>query len=229
MSEKQMSAGLLIFLVALIVLIIVVATWKLPQSVSLEKVETATFLQVLGVLTLIALILERSMEVFLTTFRAAAGEEMDRKIDALEEKIWSLRKQAERMDVLPGEEQEKALQERKNRRAELKEELEKLEERLSKEATERGNYRSTTRKIALWVALFMGLIVSALGFRALASLVGQETLNLLPSGQKQAVHIVDLILTGGLIAGGSDGIHKIAEVLRSNMEASTRRAEDTAR
>jgi len=39
---------------------------------------------------------------------------------------------------------------------------------------------------------------------------------------------VDVALTGGVIAGGSEGIHRIVTVFDSFMNATAKRAKDTA-
>ena len=67
-------------------------------------------------------------------------------------------------------------------------------------------------------------MVSAVGFRSLQTLVDPASLAALPGVQRFIFGLLDVFLTGGLIAGGSDGIHKIAQVFYDFMDATAERA-----
>ncbi len=88
----------------------------------------------------------------------------------------------------------------------------------------REKYRMRTRSLSLWLGLFIGILVSAVGIRALHKLVA----SLPAEGTVQAYvfNIVDIVLTGCLIAGGSDGIHKISELYNSFIGSTTKIAEE---
>ncbi len=52
-------------------------------------------------------------------------------------------------------------------------------------------------------------------------------MNGIPKYQLNFFNFLDVFLTGGLIAGGSDGVHKLIEVYRSFTEASTIKVKKT--
>jgi hypothetical protein len=65
------------------------------------------------------------------------------------------------------------------------------------------------------------------GLRALETLIDPAQ-NAWSTTQSAAFHLVDVVLTGGVIAGGSEGIHRIVTVFDNFMNATARRAKDTA-
>jgi hypothetical protein len=97
---------------------------------------------------------------------------------------------------------------------------------LEKSNIDRAEYKSQTRKIALWTALFIGLLISGVGIRSLETLINLKDLKEFPPGQQPIFYtgqvyifrILDTLLTGGLIAGGSDGIHKLTQVFTVFLE-----------
>jgi hypothetical protein len=87
-----------------------------------------------------------------------------------------------------------------------------------------AQHRFATQRLALWLGLAFGLIVAGVGVHALQALVDQEVLVMLTGFEHCAFRWIDVRLTGGLIAGTSDGIHKLAEADTSSMETTTRQA-----
>lgn len=79
---------------------------------------------------------------------------------------------------------------------------------------ELSDYKIKTRNLAMYLGYAMGFIISMIGIRALEPLVDAGTFQNLGSVQQKMFRMVDIFITGGLLAGGSDGIHKITEVLR---------------
>jgi len=102
---------------------------------------------------------------------------------------------------------------------------------LAKFKLDRAEHKSRTRKIALWIALFMGLLISGVGIRALETLIvlkeyTPEKQPLFYDGQVCIFRVLDTILTGGLIAGGSDGIHKLTLVFTVFLEETRNQIKD---
>jgi hypothetical protein len=87
----------------------------------------------------------------------------------------------------------------------------------------RANYRSNTRKIALWSSFILGIITSAIGIRSLETFVDIQGL---PNYQIMIFRWLDVFLTGGVIAGGSEGIHKFTQVIIEFLEATTKQIKD---
>ena len=68
----------------------------------------------------------------------------------------------------------------------------------------------------------MGLVISLVGIRTLITLVTPESYAALSVLQKNLFTMVDVLVTGGLIAGGSDGIHKILQTFLDLMDKTSR-------
>ncbi|MBW8780469.1 MAG: hypothetical protein JF599_01075 [Verrucomicrobia bacterium] len=73
-------------------------------------------------------------------------------------------------------------------------------------------YRAATKELALCVAFVIGILVSLAGVRALGSLVSAT------DGHTLFI-AVDILVTGSVLAGGSDGVHKMANVFSNFMDA----------
>jgi hypothetical protein len=105
----------------------------------------------------------------------------------------------------------------------LKEEnLERQDTPESKE--ELGKYKDETRKIALWAALVAGILISMIGIRGIEpflEIVTENGVNRIKNAnqwQETSLRIFDIFLTGAMIAGGSDTIHKILKVFTTFMD-----------
>jgi archaellum biogenesis protein FlaJ (TadC family) len=98
-------------------------------------------------------------------------------------------------------------------------------------ATARGQsvtYRTETKEMALLVGFAFGIFVSLAGVRALHGLLADSA----PTGTLFTV--ADILVTGAMLAGGSEGIHRMANAftsfmdsLSSRADASQKRAEDS--
>ena len=86
---------------------------------------------------------------------------------------------------------------------------------LKKATAARQEHREKTRMIAMGFGLVLGVVVSAVGFRALSSLVILEEIC---ESQRIVIAFLDVFLTGLALAGGSDSFHKLLEVYRHIME-----------
>ncbi|MDN3637714.1 hypothetical protein QWY82_02725 [Simiduia curdlanivorans] len=83
----------------------------------------------------------------------------------------------------------------------------------------RSEYRSHSRLIAQQMGLCFGLMIALVGFRILGSLVLE-----LPSGwQGKAFTLLDILLTGSVLAGGSDAVNKLTKAYGHIMAAVSRK------
>jgi ABC-type uncharacterized transport system YnjBCD permease subunit len=130
-----------------------------------EGIALNSIFQMLTILFLITLFLERALEVYMLTFRK------------------------------PGEDQYAG-----------------NEEKLAE-------YKHDTRKIALLSALIMGILISMVGIRGIGPFIYFKE-NTIP-WQQTWFQILDILLTGGVIAGGSDFIHKMLQIITSFMDTIT--------
>ena len=202
--------------IAVVVLSVGVATAAIlicPDAVSFRDLTTATVLQMLASVAFVAAVLERALEVFLTAWRGPDASDLDLKV---QQNTGEVKQISATMDVLKTHSPDLLPPKVAEYNTALK--------TLKNAQEERTKYKSATQRLALCVGLVFGLIVAGVGFRTLHTLVDQAGFATLTRFQQGAFRWVDVLLTGGLIAGGSDGIHKLAEVYTSFMETTTKRA-----
>ena len=70
--------------------------------------------------------------------------------------------------------------------------------------------------------LIMGVLISTLGVRGLEPLLDAAKFKELPDFQEGMFEVVDVVLTGCLLAGGSDGIHKLVTVFTNWFESTSK-------
>ena len=84
-------------------------------------------------------------------------------------------------------------------------------DRLRELESKRLEYRHKTRQMAFLGGMILGVLISFAGPRILAEvMLGSESLQ---SWQAVVFHGVDILVTGGLIGGGSEGIHKLVTLI----------------
>ncbi len=171
----------------------------------LRSDEFALFGRVIGSLILVSAIMERVLDVFLT-FVHGEGADLTSGALAAAQKELDAAKTA--LEAAPGDSAAEV------RFATAKGELDTAQ-------NARREQRGDTRRSALPSAIVLGVLISAIGFRALDSLV--TVVPPTPEDgwwvQGNVFHAVDILLTGAVLAGGSDGLHKLMEVYRSVTES----------
>ncbi len=156
--------------------------------------------RLIGSLLLVTVFLERALEVFVITWRGPRSNELDALIAQKAEQIAAESKRPERDP----------------------QKLEALNREMEQLQKERLEYKSDTQRMALWGGLLMGVIIGVAGLRVLSGLL--TNLDKLQGIQQIIFHATDVLLTGGLLAGGSDGVHKIYKVYSEFMDATASKA-----
>lgn len=169
---------------ALSLLFIVIAGFLLtallhPGLMRFWPFSAAEFVQQITPLFLIALLIERSIEVVLTPWRAKESTVKSVAVETVKKEIQKGTK--EDKDLVP-----------------LHDDL--------------VAYKGTTQRIAFLMALALGIVVSTLGVRLLGIFADPAAFKALPSAQQNLFNGLDVILTGALLAGGSDGLHKFVSI-----------------
>lgn len=92
-------------------------------------------------------------------------------------------------------------------------------------------YRTETMQMTMPISFALGLIVAALGVRALSQFIDPTVVG---SGigspldtQRWWFNMIDIIFTGALLAGGADPIHKLLDLYRKFVESSAAKASGT--
>ncbi len=229
----------------LVVGIIFLSAFLFPNSVTFRTFGFNEVSQLLTLLVLVSLFLERALEVFINTWRLPLQEELENEIQNNERVIEEKRQLREaKMD------QPQTIMQITE--AEVSEDLKKVKNEVAVQAIPEGTdklttevnlelntlktneqlrsaYKSQTRKIALWTALSVGLLISGVGVRSLDTLLQPVPQGALNSGiQSLVFRCRDVVLTGGLIAGGSDGIHKITQLASTFFEETRNGIKDRA-
>jgi hypothetical protein len=181
-------------------LVLFLPIWLTTEPLAFRDFGTTDILQLLTGLFVVPLLLERSLEVFVTTWRGPGTAELDLKVSKQRNELAEIKKAAAN-DAFAAE-------------------------ALAQAEHERTKYKSDTQRVALWTGLTFGLLVSGVGVRSLQTLVDGAALSTASHAQVIGFHLIDVLLTGGLIAGGSEGIHKITQVFTNYMEISAKRIKD---
>jgi len=84
-------------------------------------------------------------------------------------------------------------------------------------------YRDGTRCAALLTSMVAGVLLAALGLRSLELLVDADMLAAFPAWQQTSLAAIDIVITGALLAGGADGIHKIISTFTTFLDVSSKR------
>jgi len=79
------------------------------------------------------------------------------------------------------------------------------------------DYQAETRRWAFAGSVFLGVIVAGLGVRAFGLFVDSGEFEDLRQAQRVAFHTMDVILTAGVLAGGSDALHQFVTTFTSFM------------
>ena len=137
------------------------------------------------IFSFISLALQSSMNVIVTNLRGSERSRKLRKIQNINEDILEVKQGLREQAELP----------------ELRQRLEVAEDELDL-------YRDETKALLARLSLVGGIAVSVAGIRLL------QPVSLLELGPEQTAlfHVVDILLTGCLLAGGSAGIHRLTQV-----------------
>lgn len=89
---------------------------------------------------------------------------------------------------------------------------------LKKKEHELAIYRLNTAKYAYRLSYGLGIAVSLVGIRALSGLINPNTLAFLVGPQETLFSLVDVIITGGVIAGGSAAVDKMGRRISTSLQ-----------
>ena len=188
---------------ALIVILILVVVFGVLSLGDLKMLPFRSFedFDVLAIVTslfVVAVFVERSVEAILIPIRKTDRRKIEQKVKLAREEA---------------KEDEKD----ENKKKMLLEEEKKLED-----------YKMETAKRAIWISFGFGLLISLVGVRTLAGLVDPSIIeNDWGNMQRQLFSFVDVVLTGGVIAGGSAAIDKIGRKISENLGLSSATDSDT--
>ena len=199
----------LVYLVSLVVLLTVVVYTSIEfDEVLFNPVTIDSIVGLLTPLFVIALFLERTQEVFISTWRKIGRDELEsgkartkQDLSAAENQLTTL----QQANAAPGDLQEAQSQ------------VDILGAQLVDKENEITLYKGETRRTAFLVGITAGILVSVVGVRVLHPLMDADFE--LAGLQDVAFDSLDIFITGGLLGGGSDGIHKGVSVITDFLDA----------
>jgi hypothetical protein len=166
------------------------------ESLAFWDMSAGDYVKYFTSLMLVALFIERALEVFITAWRGPAAKEILRGIERLK----ALAQEAkDDPNVSPAV-------------------VRSHNEDVEAERRKMDQQKSRTQRLAFLSSLALGVLVSAVGIRALEPLLDPSGFQGLSSFQTDIFGLVDVILTGALLGGGSDGIHKLVNVFTSYLD-----------
>jgi len=178
-----------------ILIFVSAAAWYIQTNALAFKPDPLTSLPSLfGYLLLISLFVERVIEVILSSWRSGGADKLDNQIDQLKKVIAALEKPGEGNPV------------DKNALAVAVKKLEDLQ-------VERTQYRAGSRFASIWIGVVVGAIVALAGVRILGNLL--DASSLADGIHKNLFIVVDVLLTGLVLAGGSEAINKVMKIYNS--------------
>ncbi len=243
MLKLSPESPLFILLIIISFLIVTLAAWLSSKPFVIKQFGFNDIIQLLALPFFISLLLERSLEVFITTWRGPAAEQLNISVQQQKLLVHEHRNFLEtqqkqnplasleynQINELPpvGMSLEQQFIQNFTQNQEELSNTTKLQidnfnnkiYELTEKERKRVAYKSDTRIIALWTSLLFGLLISAIGIRSIEPLVIIDSDN---SMQVILFRCLDALLTGGLIAGGSEGIHKLIQVFIDFMEATSK-------
>ncbi len=158
-----------------------------PGLITFKPLTAAAFVQTMAPLLIVSLFIERTIEVFVTTWRGPSADQLALHV-----------RSAAVPHGGPGQPSQQLL--------------------------DLAAYRSQTQRIAFTAGVVIGTGIAALGVRALGALVDPgafASLSQAHASQASVFVAADVLLTGAVLGGGSDGIHKIVSVFTNFLDATS--------
>ncbi len=184
-----------IILIVFAVVGFVLLEGQLP-AINLSHLTPGNVVAVLGYTSVIMFVVEQFIEIFVHDYNQRLKRECKERIDEINRKLESMNSPIEE-EVAP-ETEEVSVPEVAN----MMKEKRRLENTLTKEGMKR-------KQRTIVIAFIIGLILSFSGFRLMSGILFNETSDNLSEIQSTIIQSIDIILTAGIIAGGSDRMHRL--------------------
>lgn len=222
-TTDRLSLQLTLFVSSVVFFVIIAFLWVLLNifpsfegGISAKESALAGMGNTIVVFSFIALALQSSLGIFVSNFRALKRDRKIRRVEDFQEDITeikafinpSLAPAPEESSSQPSQSLETLVILGPEQLAQKESELNSLKQQLKEAQIDLANYRNTTKNVISLLSLLAGIVISLAGVRILqpfadVSLVGK---------QLSLFNAVDVLLTGGLLAGGSAGVHRLTKV-----------------
>jgi hypothetical protein len=214
---KKTTSIVTIVLLVVVGAFVVYPVWsnQVPPPVSFKPLTPQAFAGLIGWLFVVALFVERAVEVVVMIFRDQQADQLD---EAEEHAVRVVKTAIKKAAALAGDNTAAP--------ADKKATTDAVEAVRPALVTARENklvYRAETKEIALLISFVFSVFVSLAGVRALHGLLLDAT----PTGNLFTV--ADIVVTGAMLAGGSEGIHRMANAFTSFMDGVSARGDQAQR
>ncbi len=191
-GQSATTKAFAIITLMLAILIVLVAIWFGPEEIPFLDFSTEFVVQLITAAFLVALFIERTTEVFHNAWRGGEGANIARELIEVKQK----HKAANMNDTeIAGQSNVQKLQ------------------------AKRAIYRSENKRLALLSGLILGIIISALGVRLIMPFLEPRVIDELSSGHHRLLIGVDVLVTGALLGGGANGLHKVLDLFLKHVDA----------
>ena len=198
---KKTTSIVTILLLAVVGAFVIYPVWsnQAPLPVDFKPLTPQAFAGLIGWLLAAALFIERAVEVVVMIFRDQQADLLDEAEENAARDFTSAIKKA------------------------AAEAVETARQALVAARQNKLVYRAETKEIALLISFTFSVFVSLAGVRALHGLLLDAT----PTGNLFTV--ADIVVTGAMLAGGSEGIHRMANAFTSFMDGVSARGDQAQR
>lgn len=202
-----------IALLAVTGIFVIYPAWRdqFPEPPAFKPMTPELFTGLIGWLFAVALLVERAVEVVVMVFRDQRADQLDKDEGDATKKLNEAAKSA---DALRGDDPNKAAAVDAARKA---------ADSLAAVQDEKLAYRAETKEIALLTGFVFGIFVSLAGVRALHSLLADKAV------AGTLFTAADIVITGAMLAGGSEGIHRMANAYNSFMDGLSAKGDQVQR
>lgn len=213
-------------------IILGVAGYYSTKSLEFHKeIWTALIPSVLGSLLLVSLFVERLIEVFVSIWCDPQSAMHEQNRD-----YWKSRQNQLAQDILALKAEQNSTPPPNTTRITeivtlLGEKQHATEEAINNVDIEEKAllpFEARTRKASTWIGLVIGIFTSAVGFRFLSQIVVLDQ-TFIGSPQYNFFVVVDVLLTGAVLAGGSKLIHQIFSTYEAFMESTNKSLSDKSK
>ena len=204
-------------LLVVVAALVVYPVWsnQAPPPVGFKPLTPQAFAGLIGWLFVVALFVERAVEVVVMIFRDQQADQLD---EAEEHAVRVVKTAIKKAAALAGDNTAAPA----DKKAAI-DEVEAVRPALLAARQNKLVYRAETKEIALLISFVFSVFVSLAGVRALHGLLLDAT----PTGNLFTG--ADIVVTGAMLAGGSEGIHRMANALTSFMDSMSARGDQAQR
>ena len=230
-SSDKTKGGLTLIIASVVFFVIIALLWALltffpsfTGGITAKESALTDLGNTIVVFSFVALALQSSLGVFVSNFRTTERNRKNRLINNIKQEIDDIKALINPSPIAASDDaslvEPTASSSQKNQPAnpivtlnpeELatkKEELKSFKQQLEKAEDDLEEYRNITKNIISLLSLFAGIVVSLAGIRILQSFTDIS----LVGKQLSLFNAIDVLLTGGLLAGGSAGVHRLTKV-----------------